>query len=62
MNFHSSQTNTLNEFAPNPSILEPQDLNTLVSGLKSREENVIELLDRNLKYKDTINKKELNKL
>lgn len=61
MNFHCSQIKP-QETGSNLSILEPRDLNFLTSGLKSREENIIELFDRNLKQKDSFNKKEINKL
>lgn len=42
--------------------IDPEDFNLLVECLKSREENLIELYDRNLKYKASTNRKELNKL
>lgn len=62
MNVYPSQANTDYDGTSDTLNLETKDLNDLVSGLKSREENLIELFDRNFKYKETANKKELNKL
>lgn len=62
MHFNSSKTNILPEISVEIHVLQSQDLNTLIAGLKSREENLIELFDRTIKYKTTQQKKELLKL
>lgn len=58
----SHRTKSFNEPDFQAMQIQPQDLNALINGLKSREENLIELFDRNLKYKTTKSRKELAKL
>lgn len=62
MHFNSSKTKGLPEVNTEAHVIQSQDLNTLITGLKSREENLIELFDRSIKYKATLHKKELLKL
>jgi len=55
MNFHP-QEGTLSKAQSFPTtMLSIEDLNTLIDSLKRREENIIQLLDYNLKFKGSTN-------
>jgi len=55
MNFNPQDVASTKSQTIGASILQIEDLNNLIDSLKRREENIIQLLDYNLKYKNSSN-------
>lgn len=55
MNFHPQEPTLNKTQGSNNATLQIDDLNCLIDSLKRREENIIQLLDYNIKYKGSGN-------
>jgi len=55
MNFHPQEGTLAKAQTITATMLQIEDLNTLIDSLKRREENIIQLLDYNLKFKGSTN-------
>lgn len=55
MNFHPQEVPLSRNQPLGPTTLQIEDLNSLIDSLKRREENIIQLLDYNLKFKSSTN-------
>ena len=53
MNFHLPDPAQAKSSSSGVNALQIEDLNTLIDSLKRREENIIQLLDYNLKFKSS---------
>jgi len=55
MNFHPQDATSAKLQNQGPAVLQIEDLNSLIDSLKRREENIIQLVDYNLKFKGSTN-------
>jgi hypothetical protein len=55
MNFHPQEASPSKVQVPGAANLQIDDLNHLIDSLKRREENIIQLLDYNLKFRGSSN-------
>jgi len=55
MNFHPQDAGMSKLQTQGPAVLQIEDLNSLIDSLKRREENIIQLVDYNLKFKGSTN-------
>lgn len=62
MNFHLPDPVPVKSSGPVVNALQIDDLNSLIDSLKRREENIIQLLDYNLKFKTSSNQMDMTHL
>ncbi len=62
MNFHLPDPVPVKSSGPGVNALQIDDLNSLIDSLKRREENIIQLLDYNLKFKTSSNQMDMTHL